>query len=113
MSLRLGHPRATAVSAVAGRLAHAVDDIPMRGVSTCASVRAALSLYPCTPASEGRIQNNGGGGVAVRTTDLDIVTNQQLQLYFFIWKIKRKKADPTTLGRWVKKRVKVIADMGD
>jgi len=51
--------------------------------------------------------------VAVRTTDLDIVTNQQLQLYFFIWKIKRKKADPTTLGRWVKKRVKVIADMGD
>jgi len=55
--LRLGHLRATAVSAAAGRLAHAVDDIPMRGVSTCASGRAALSLYPCTPASEGRIHN--------------------------------------------------------
>ena len=51
--------------------------------------------------------------VAVRTTDLDIVTNQQLQLsFFFIFQIK-SEADPTTLGRWVKKRVKVNADMGD
>ena len=58
--LRLGHLRATAVSAAAGRRAHAVDDIPTRGVSTCASGQAALSLYPCTPASEGRIQKNGG-----------------------------------------------------
>ena len=49
----------------------------------------------------------------VDTGTLYVVRNQQLQLYFFIWKIKRKKADPTTLGRWVKKRVKVNADMGD
>ena len=59
---RLGHPRATAVSAAAGRLAHAVDDIPMRGLSACASGRAAPSLHPHTPASKGRISKNGGRG---------------------------------------------------
>ena len=62
-SLQLGHPRATAVSAAAGRLAHAVDDIPMRGVSACASGRAAPSLHPHPPAGKGRIPKNGGGGV--------------------------------------------------
>ena len=59
---RLGHPRATAVSAAAGRLAHAVDDIPVWGLSTCASGRAAPSLHPHTPASKGRISKNGGRG---------------------------------------------------
>jgi hypothetical protein len=82
--LRLGHLRATAVSAAAGRLAHAVDDIPMRGVSTCASGRAALSLYPCTPASEGRIQKNvegmsthpqaGGGAVMGKAVDRPVTS---------------------------------------
>ena len=62
-SLQLGHPRATTVSAAAGRLAHAVDDIPMRGVSACASGRAAPSLHPHPPAGKGRIPKNGGGGV--------------------------------------------------
>ena len=47
--LRLGHPRATAVSAAAGRLAHAVDDTPARGLSACVSGRAALSLHPHAP----------------------------------------------------------------
>ena len=61
--LRLGHPRATATSAAAGRLAHAVDDIPMRGLSACASGRAAPSLHPHPPAGKERIPKNGGGGV--------------------------------------------------
>jgi hypothetical protein len=47
--LPLGHPGATAVSAAAGRLAHAVDDIPMQGLSAYASGRAALSLFTRTP----------------------------------------------------------------
>ena len=37
--------------------------MPMRGLSACASGRAAPSLHPHTPASKGRIQKNGGGGV--------------------------------------------------
>ena len=60
--LPLGHPGATAVSAAAGRLAHAVDDKPMRGLSACASGRAAPSLHPHTPAGKGRISKNGGRG---------------------------------------------------
>ena len=60
--LRLGHPRATAVSAAAGRLAHAADDIHMRGLSACASGRAVPSLHPYTPASKGRIRRMVEGG---------------------------------------------------
>ena len=60
--LPLGHPGATAVSAAAGRLAHAVDDIPMRGLSACTSGRAAPSLHPHTPAGKGRISKNAQSG---------------------------------------------------
>ena len=44
------------MSAVAGQLAHAVDDIPTWGLSACASGRAAPSRHPHTPAREGEFR---------------------------------------------------------